>query len=251
MRGRGMLADRLTDQSICPALENDHRMRAAAIQMNSTGDRPRNLATAERLVRAAAARRRDARRAAGEVERARHARAARGRRRAARRARRSTWARELARELRIDLSPARSSSGRRRGARTGKRFNTSVHVGPDGELRAVYRKLHLFDVEVAGTVYRESDGEDPGEEIVTTTLARRHRARHGRSATTCASPSCSAILRCAARACSRCRPPSRSRPRATTGRCCCAPARSRTSASSSPPTRSASTRPARRPAGAR
>ena len=55
MRGRGMLADRLTDQSICPALENDHRMRAAAIQMNSTGDRPRNRATAERLVRAAAA----------------------------------------------------------------------------------------------------------------------------------------------------------------------------------------------------
>ena len=44
----------LTDQSICPALENDHRMRAAAIQMNSTGDRPRNRATAERLVRAAA-----------------------------------------------------------------------------------------------------------------------------------------------------------------------------------------------------
>src|SRR5215207_10481137 len=55
MRGRGMLADRLTDQSICPALENDHRMRAAAIQMNSTGDVARNRATADRLVRAAAA----------------------------------------------------------------------------------------------------------------------------------------------------------------------------------------------------
>src|SRR5829696_8367930 len=54
MRVRGMLADRLTDQSICPALENDHRMRAAAIQMNSTGDRAGNRATADRLVRAAA-----------------------------------------------------------------------------------------------------------------------------------------------------------------------------------------------------
>ena len=52
-----------------------------------------------------------------------------------------------------------------------KHVNTSVHVGPDGELHGVYRKLHLFDVEVAGTVYRESDGEDPGEEVVTTPLA--------------------------------------------------------------------------------
>jgi predicted amidohydrolase len=29
----------------------------------------------------------------------------------------------------------------------------------------------MFDVEVAGTVYRESAGEDPGEELVTGTLA--------------------------------------------------------------------------------
>src|SRR4051812_29678370 len=55
MPWRGMLANRLTDQSICPALETNHRMRAAAIQLNSTGDRVRNRAIAERLVRAAAA----------------------------------------------------------------------------------------------------------------------------------------------------------------------------------------------------
>ena len=30
----------------------------------------------------------------------------------------------------------------------------------------MYRKLHLFDVEVAGTVYRESDTEQPGDEVV-------------------------------------------------------------------------------------
>jgi predicted amidohydrolase len=161
-----MLADRLTDQSICPALENDHRMRAAAIQMNSTGDRTRNRAIAERLVRAAAA---DGAalvvlpekwNVLGTPEQlAAGAEPLDGPS--------TTWARELARELGIDLV-AGSIVERRDGH--AKHFNTSVHVGPDGEIRAVYRKLHLFDVEVDGVVYRESDGEDPGEEIVTTTL---------------------------------------------------------------------------------
>jgi predicted amidohydrolase len=44
-----------------------------------------------------------------------------------------------------------------------------VHVGPDGELRATYRKIHLFDVEVGGVVYRESEHEAPGDEPVVTT----------------------------------------------------------------------------------
>jgi predicted amidohydrolase len=36
--------------------------------------------------------------------------------------------------------------------------NTSVLLGPDGEVRATYRKIHLFDVDVAGDrSYRESD----------------------------------------------------------------------------------------------
>jgi predicted amidohydrolase len=35
----------------------------------------------------------------------------------------------------------------------------------------VYRKIHMFDVEVDGTVYRESDGEQAGEEIVVSELA--------------------------------------------------------------------------------
>jgi predicted amidohydrolase len=165
-----MLANRLTDQSICPALENDHRMRAAAIQMNSTGDRPRNRATAERLVRAAAA---DGAELVvlpekwnllGSAEQlAAGAEPLDGPSIA--------LARELARELRIDLV-AGSIVERRADAPAGaKHLNTSIHVGPDGELRGVYRKLHLFDVEVAGVAYRESDSEDPGEEVVTTTLA--------------------------------------------------------------------------------
>jgi predicted amidohydrolase len=44
--------------------------------------------------------------------------------------------------------------------------NTSVLVGPDGERHAVYRKVHMFDVEVGGITYRESDTEAPGEELV-------------------------------------------------------------------------------------
>jgi deaminated glutathione amidase len=44
--------------------------------------------------------------------------------------------------------------------------NTSVAIGPDGERHAVYRKIHMFDVEVGGVVYRESETEAPGDEIV-------------------------------------------------------------------------------------
>jgi deaminated glutathione amidase len=44
--------------------------------------------------------------------------------------------------------------------------NTSIAFGPDGEALGVYRKIHLFDVEVEGNVYRESEAEEPGEEPV-------------------------------------------------------------------------------------
>jgi predicted amidohydrolase len=47
-----------------------------------------------------------------------------------------------------------------------KLSNTSVVFDPDGELVAVYRKIHLFDVEVGGHVYRESEAEEAGEEPV-------------------------------------------------------------------------------------
>jgi deaminated glutathione amidase len=47
-----------------------------------------------------------------------------------------------------------------------KLSNTCVVVGPDGALAAVYRKIHLFDVEVGGHVYRESEAEEPGDEPV-------------------------------------------------------------------------------------
>ena len=49
----------------------------------------------------------------------------------------------------------------------GRVYNTSALFGPDGGLRAVYRKIHLFDVTVGATVYRESDDVTPGAELVT------------------------------------------------------------------------------------
>jgi predicted amidohydrolase len=47
-----------------------------------------------------------------------------------------------------------------------KLSNTSCVFDAEGELVAVYRKIHLFDVEVGGHVYRESEAEEPGSEPV-------------------------------------------------------------------------------------
>ena len=74
-----------------------------------------------------------------------------------------SWARALAKELGIDLvagSILERVPGRE------KFSNTSVHIAPDGEVRASYRKLHMFDVEVDGVLYAESAHEEPGDRVV-------------------------------------------------------------------------------------
>ncbi len=137
-------------------------MRAAAVQLNSTDDKARNLAAAERLVRAAAA---DGAElvalpekwnllAAGE-ELAAGAEPLDGPSLAAARA----WARDLGIHL-LAGSVAERGEG-------GKASNTSVLIGPGGEDLAVYRKIHMFDVDAGGVSYRESEYEQAGEEIVT------------------------------------------------------------------------------------
>jgi deaminated glutathione amidase len=45
--------------------------------------------------------------------------------------------------------------------------NTSALVDAEGRIAATYRKIHMFDVVVAGVRYRESDHEQAGAEIVT------------------------------------------------------------------------------------
>jgi predicted amidohydrolase len=47
-----------------------------------------------------------------------------------------------------------------------KLSNTSVVFDPEGSIVGLYRKIHMFDVEVGGLVYRESDAEEPGDEPV-------------------------------------------------------------------------------------
>jgi predicted amidohydrolase len=137
-------------------------LRAAAVQLQSTNDRDRNLEAADRLTRAAAGdgadlvvlpERLDLRGTAQDY--AAGADALDGPPIA--------WAKETARELGIDLV-AGSIAERRQGHE--RVANTSVHVGPDGEVKAVYRKIHMFDVEVGGVEYRESEHSEPADEIV-------------------------------------------------------------------------------------
>jgi deaminated glutathione amidase len=137
-------------------------MRAAAVQLQTTTDTEQNLAAADRLVRSAAGdgaelvvlpERLDIRGAAADYLAGAEPLDGRP----------VTWARELARELGIDLV-AGSVAERRDGHE--RVSNTSVHIGPDGEIRAVYRKIHMFDVEVGGVEYRESESSEPADEIV-------------------------------------------------------------------------------------
>lgn len=52
-----------------------------------------------------------------------------------------------------------------------KYFNTSVAIGSDGEIRATYRKVHLFDIDVPGEVsYQESRAIGAGQELVVVDL---------------------------------------------------------------------------------
>lgn len=137
-------------------------MRAAAVQLNSTDRRDDNLATAERLVREAASRGAELvalpekwnRLAAGE-RLASEAEPIDGPSLTSARA----WAREFGIHLLAGSITAKGADGN--GA-----FNTSVLIDPDGQDLAVYRKIHMFDVDVGGVEYRESDHESPGDEIV-------------------------------------------------------------------------------------
>jgi len=142
-------------------------LRAAAVQLNATDDAAANLRAADEHVRAAAADgarlivlpekwavlgtpdhlRVGAQTLDGEIVQ---------------------WARAIARELQVDLVAGSFSE---RVAGEEKLRNTSLHVGPDGEIKAAYRKIHMFDVTVDGQEYRESATEEPGDEIVTSTTA--------------------------------------------------------------------------------
>jgi predicted amidohydrolase len=141
-------------------------VRVAAVQLNSNGDKARNLAAAERLVRAAAA---DGAELvalpekwnllAGGEELVAGAEPLDGPSLGSARG----WASDLGIHLLAGSISERRSEG-------GKASNTSVLIGPDGEDIAVYRKIHMFDVDAGGVSYRESEHERPGEEAVVAPL---------------------------------------------------------------------------------
>lgn len=140
-------------------------MRAAVVQLNSTNEKARNLESAERLVRAAAAEGAELvalpekwNLLAGGEELVAGAEALDGPSLSVARG----WARQLGIHL---LAGSISEAG------GDKAFNTSVLIEPSGEDLAVYRKIHMFDVDVGGVSYRESAHEEAGEEIVTAPLA--------------------------------------------------------------------------------
>ena len=135
-------------------------LTVAAVQLTANGEPRANLAAADRLVREAAARgarlvllpekwplyasgeemRRGAQPIDGPIV---------------------AWACDIAAELGIELVAGSFTE------RDGERIhNTSLHISPRGEIRARYRKIHMFDVVVEGVQYRESEHETPGTEIV-------------------------------------------------------------------------------------
>jgi len=145
-------------------------VRVAAVQMTSTADVARNLETAERLTREAAGAgaalivlpecfaclgpEKDKLAIAESLEPEAASGPIRGRL--------SALAKELGVELVLGGFWERGSTPQRVRA-------ANVHLDATGAVRAVYRKIHLFDVDLPdGSVIRESDTIEPGDEVVAT-----------------------------------------------------------------------------------
>jgi len=137
---------------------------AAAVQMNAGPDKAANLERAERLVRVGAARganlvalpevfnwrgKRNEQAAAAETLDGQSL----------------MLMSRLARELQIHIVAGSVTEQIDGDSRC---YNTSALLGPDGGRVAVYRKIHLFDVDLPGRVtVRESDAKLAGAEVVT------------------------------------------------------------------------------------
>lgn len=141
-------------------------VRVAAIQMQSGGDVAANLKAAQELVAEAASR--------GAVFAALPEMFAEMRREGESHSAKQALDGEIPRAVQdmarsnglwllggsfAELAPAAETA-------QGRAYNTSVLADPHGEIRAVYRKMHLFDVDLqarGGGVFRESDTIAPGE----------------------------------------------------------------------------------------
>ena len=143
------------------------RIRVACVQLSSCADKAANLERAERLVGRAASTGADVvvlpekwnaiggvdtlHEAAETIEEGESVAAMRG------------WA------ARHGITLVGGSITERREGRE-ELSNTCVVFDSEGEIAGVYRKIHLFDVDVGGHRYRESDAEEPGDEPVVARL---------------------------------------------------------------------------------
>jgi len=210
-------------------------MRVAVVQMNSGEDKAQNLSTAERLLLEAAER-------GAELAVLPELFTYLGRRRKHR---------EVAEGIPGPISELLARIARQRHlhvvggsyleavSEQERFFNTCIAIDADGSIAARYRKLHLFDVDVDGNRYRESDTMSPGEDVVSTKLGDVPVGL-----TICYDLRFPELYRRlgagGARIITR-RPPSRSRPARTTGTCSSAPGPSRIKSSCWRPPRSAHT----------
>jgi predicted amidohydrolase len=141
---------------------DERKIVAAAIQMSSTTDKEENKGTAEALIREAASAgaqlvalpelwschgldnvyRENAEPIPGPT---------------------TDFLGDLARELGVYLLGGSILEGGRDSERLA---NTSTFFDPSGEMTALYRKIHLFDVKVSDKEYLESANIAPGSEIV-------------------------------------------------------------------------------------
>ena len=139
------------------------RLRVACVQLNSSGVKADNIEKAERLVARAAATGADIvllpekwnALGSADILRANAEPLEGGETVEAM----SRWAREHGITL-VGGSITERREGRE------KLSNTCLVFDPTGDVVGVYRKIHMFDVEVGGHVYRESEAEEPGEETL-------------------------------------------------------------------------------------
>ncbi len=136
---------------------------AAAVQLTSTSDEPSNLAAAESLIRRAAghgaalvATPENTNFLGPHPEKVKRAQTLEGEV--------CSLFSGLAAELEIHLL---LGSFNERADEAGRCYNTSVLFGPDGARLGVYRKIHLFDIDVSDDVrFMESETVVPGEAVV-------------------------------------------------------------------------------------
>jgi predicted amidohydrolase len=136
---------------------------AAAVQMTSTADVERNLATAERLIDEAVARGASF---VGLPENFAFLRSE-GEPVPSPQSLDGPWIERMAARARRHAITLLLGSLPERIEGDSRVYNTSVLLGPDGRVRATYRKIHLFDIDLPGLEHlKESRSVAPGRDLV-------------------------------------------------------------------------------------